>query len=121
MARRVVRLLHEHGAIAIKVREMLPAALLPPIVDEAHRLGMKVTGHLRTMTARDALAAGIDGLEHASGIVQASIPGITVDLDRLEAVDIYAKYVAERMSYSLIDEATGPTRWWTTSPPPAWR
>ena len=105
MARRVVRLLHERGAIAIKVREMLPAALLPPIVDEAHRLGMKVTGHLRTMTARDALAAGIDGLEHASGIVQATMPpGTSLGLDRLEAVDIYAKYVAERRSYSLIDE-----------------
>ena len=100
-----MRLLHERGAIAIKVREMLPAALLPPIVDEAHRLGMKVTGHLRTMTARDALAAGIDGLEHASGIVQATMPpGTALDLDRLEAVDIYAKYVAERRSYSLIDE-----------------
>jgi len=106
MARRVVALLAERGAIAIKVRERLPADLLGPIVGEAHRLGLKVTGHLRATDAREAALAGIDGLEHASGIVQATIdPWLAVDLDTLEARDIYAKYVAERKSYALINEA----------------
>lgn len=109
MARRVVRLLHERGAIAIKVREMLPVELLPAIVDEAHHLGLKVTGHLRgAMNAREAADAGIDGLEHASGIVTATIdPWLTIDLDSLEAQDVYAKYVAERKAYGLINEARG--------------
>jgi imidazolonepropionase-like amidohydrolase len=106
MARRVVSLLAEKGAIAIKVRELVPAALLGPIVDEAHRLGLKVTGHLRATDAREATLAGIDGLEHASGIVQATLdPWLRVDLDTLEARDIYAKYVAERKSYALINES----------------
>ena len=107
MARRVVRLLKEHGAIAIKVREMLPVELLRPIVEEAHLLGLPVTGHLRgQMDAREAAEAGIDGLEHASGIVQATIDTwITLDLDALEAADVYAKYVAERKAYGLINEA----------------
>ena len=105
MARRVVPLLAEKGAIAVKVREHLPVELLGPIVDEAHRLGLKVTGHLRATDARQAALAGIDGLEHASGLVQATIdPWITVDLDTLEARDIYAKYVAERKAYALINE-----------------
>ncbi len=105
MARQVVPLLAEKGAIAVKVRELLPVELLGPIVDEAHRLGLKVTGHLRATDARQAALAGIDGLEHASGLVQATIdPWITVDLDTLEARDIYAKYVAERKAYALINE-----------------
>jgi imidazolonepropionase-like amidohydrolase len=105
MARQVVALLAEHGAIAIKVRERLPADLLAPVVDEAHRLGLKVTGHLRATDARVAARAGIDGLEHASGIVQATLdPWLSIDLDTLEARDIYAKYVAERKSYGLINE-----------------
>jgi imidazolonepropionase-like amidohydrolase len=106
MARRVVSLLAEHGAIAIKVRERLPANLLAPVVDEAHRLGLKVTGHLRATDARTAARAGIDGLEHASGVVQATIdPWLSIDLDTLEERDIYAKYVAERKSYGLINSA----------------
>jgi imidazolonepropionase-like amidohydrolase len=106
MARRVVPLLAEKGAIAVKVRERLPADLLRPVVDEAHRIGMKVTGHLRATDAREAALAGIDGLEHASGIVQATIdPWISIDLDTLESRDIYAKYVAERKSYALINES----------------
>ena len=106
MARRVVSVLAERGAIAIKVRERLPAELLAPVVDEAHRLGLKVTGHLRATDARTAARAGIDGLEHASGIVQATLdPWLSIDLDTLEESDIYAKYVAERKSYGLINEA----------------
>ena len=105
-ARRVVALLAERGAIAVKVRERLPVELLRPVVEEAHRLGLKVTGHLRATDARQAAQAGIDGLEHASGIVQATIdPWLGIDLDGLEARDIYAKYVAERKSYALINES----------------
>ena len=106
MARRVVNILHEGGAMAIKVREMMPVEVLRPIVDEAHPLGLKVTGHLRAMRASDAAEAGIDGLEHASGIVQSTLdPWLRIDLDTLEATDIYAKYVAERKAYSLIHAA----------------
>ncbi len=103
MGRRVVPLLRQKGAIAIKVREHVTNELLGPVVEAAHGLGMKVTGHLRATTARDAALSGIDGLEHMSGIVQSTLdPWITVDL---EALEIYAKYVAERMAYSLINEA----------------
>lgn len=108
MARRVVRILHEGGAMAIKVREMMPVEVLRPIVDEAHRLGLKVTGHLRAMRASDAAEAGIDGLEHASGIAQSTLdPWLRIDLDTLEAKDIYAKYVAERKAYGLISRPRG--------------
>ena len=104
----VVRILHEGGAMAIKIREMMPVEVLRPIVDEAHKLGLKVTGHLRAMGASDAAEAGIDGLEHASGIVQSTLDSwLRIDLDTLEAADIYAKYVAERKAYSLISPSRG--------------
>jgi hypothetical protein len=87
---------------------MMPVEVLRPIVDEAHSLGLKVTGHLRAMRASDAAEAGIDGLEHASGIVQSTLdPWLRIDLDTLEAQDIYAKYVAERKSFSLISRSRG--------------
>jgi hypothetical protein len=105
MARRVVPLLHRKGAIAAKVRERVTIDLLRPVVEAAHEQGMKVPGHLRATDAREAALAGIDGLEHASGIVQATIdPWLRIDLDTLEERDIYAKYVAERKAYALINE-----------------
>ncbi|HKZ78083.1 MAG TPA: amidohydrolase family protein [Pyrinomonadaceae bacterium] len=71
MTRRAVQLLHSRGACAIKIREKITPELLQAITEEAHRLGIKVTGHLRRTDAHEAALARIDGLEHASGIVQA--------------------------------------------------
>lgn len=101
MARTAVDLLHERGAVAIKVREHITAELLKAITDEAHKFGMPVTGHLRRISAYEAVQAGIDGLEHASGIVQATMDSsIKLQLDNLE---LYKKYVEERKAYSLIN------------------
>jgi len=70
MARRAVRLLHGRGASAIKVREKITPAILQVVSKEAHHLGIPVTGHLIRTDAQEAALAGIDGLEHATGIVQ---------------------------------------------------
>ena len=71
VASRAVELLHSRGASAIKVREKITPELLRVITDRAHQLGIPVTGHLMRTDAREAALAGIDGLEHATGIVQA--------------------------------------------------
>lgn len=100
-ARRVVQLLHERGATAIKVREKMTAELLRAITAEAHRLGMRVTGHIRKVDARAAALAGIDGLEHVSGVVQATWDApMKTDLD---ALNEYVRYIEERKSYALIN------------------
>lgn len=70
-AKRVVDIQHGKGATAVKVREKMTPELIKAIVQEAHKYGMQVSGHLRSVDAREAADAGIDGLEHASGIVQA--------------------------------------------------
>jgi imidazolonepropionase-like amidohydrolase len=102
MAKRAVDLLHQRGASAIKVREKITLELLRAVIEEAHKLNMPVTGHIMRVNAYEAALAGIDGLEHASGIVQATAsPALKVDLMGLTE---YERYVEERKSYSLIDQ-----------------
>lgn len=72
--RRAVRILKEHGASAIKVHQQVSAELLQAISDEAHKLGLRVTGHLRRLGAKEAALAGIDGFEHATGIPRSTGP-----------------------------------------------
>lgn len=104
MAKRAVDLLHSKGASAIKVREKITPELLKAITDEAHKLGMRVTGHLKSVDAREAALAGIDGLEHASGIVQAltNYPRqVTPGVNELQG------FVSDIKSFSMIDPAKG--------------
>jgi imidazolonepropionase-like amidohydrolase len=63
-ARRVVRYWAEEGATWLKVYTQLTRATLAAITDEAHRHGLKVTGHLCSIGYREAVALGIDALEH---------------------------------------------------------
>ncbi|MGH9902046.1 MAG: amidohydrolase family protein, partial [Pyrinomonadaceae bacterium] len=65
---RAVRLLLDHGASAIKVRHKTAPALLREITRAAHARGAPVTGHLGRTDAAEAALAGIDGLEHCSGV-----------------------------------------------------
>ena len=74
MGRLAVRILNEHGAVAAKVHQQITVELLRAVADEAHRLGMPVTGHLRRIGAREAALAGIDGLEHATGVPRSAGP-----------------------------------------------
>ena len=63
-ARRVVRFFIDSGAESIKVYQWLTRAELAAVLDEAHRRGVKVLGHLCSITYREAAQLGIDSLEH---------------------------------------------------------
>ena len=52
------------GATSFKAYMNLTRAELKAATDEAHRHGLKVTGHLCAITYPEAVAAGIDNLEH---------------------------------------------------------
>lgn len=99
-ARRAVAALHEKGAIAIKVREKITPDLLRAITEEAHQLGLPVTGHIELMDAREAALTGIDGLEHVTGIVQATT---TIEREDGAGLDDIQRYVSELKFYSQID------------------
>jgi hypothetical protein len=63
-ARRVVAYWAEEGATWLKLQGGLTRAVAGAIIDEAHKHGMKVTGHLCSITFGEAAALGIDALEH---------------------------------------------------------
>lgn len=71
-AERLVSLLSKFGVAAIKVRHKTNPETLRWVTRAAHSYGLPVTGHLSATNAMEAAAAGIDGLEHASGVAQAA-------------------------------------------------
>jgi imidazolonepropionase-like amidohydrolase len=64
----------DDGASAIKVYYRLPLALIKVAIDTAHARGVPVMGHLEIVDARDAITAGIDGIEHATSFGTALLP-----------------------------------------------
>ncbi|MGQ0642932.1 MAG: amidohydrolase family protein [Gemmatimonadaceae bacterium] len=63
-ARRVVAYWGEEGATWLKFSGSVTREVLGAAIDEAHKRGMKVTGHLCSVSFREAAALGIDNLEH---------------------------------------------------------
>ena len=54
----------EEGASWLKVYDRIRGAELKALVTEAHKHGVKVTGHLCSIGYREAVAAGMDAVEH---------------------------------------------------------
>jgi len=63
-ARRFVAYWAEEGATWIKAYTDIRRAELQAAIDEAHRRGLKVTGHLCSVSFTEAVGLGIDNLEH---------------------------------------------------------
>jgi imidazolonepropionase-like amidohydrolase len=102
LAARAVELLRQRGASAIKVREKITPELLRAVTAEAHQLGIPVTGHIGHADARQAALAGIDGLEHCSGIVEATA---TERLKPDPTPNEVQRFVTELKAFSLMDPA----------------
>jgi len=66
-ARRAVRYWAAQGVSSFKVYQQISKEALAAVIDEAHRVGLPVTAHLRSVTCHDAVELGIDNLEHAFG------------------------------------------------------
>ncbi|MAM01980.1 MAG: amidohydrolase [Myxococcales bacterium] len=63
-ARRVVRYWAEEGVSWFKAYTWISRAELGAAIEEAHEHGVKVTAHLCSVGYREAVALGIDNLEH---------------------------------------------------------
>jgi imidazolonepropionase-like amidohydrolase len=63
-ARRVVAYWAEEGATWLKLQGNISRAVAGAVIDEAHKHGMRVTGHLCSLTFAEAAGLGIDALEH---------------------------------------------------------
>jgi enamidase len=63
-ARRFVNFWADQGASSFKAYMQIRRDVLGAAIDEAHKRRMKVTGHLCSVTYREAAELGIDNLEH---------------------------------------------------------
>jgi imidazolonepropionase-like amidohydrolase len=69
-ARQYVKWYADHGYTHIKVYSSLKPELVPVIAEEAHRRGMRLSGHIpEGMRAEDAVRAGFDEIQHANMLV----------------------------------------------------
>ena len=63
-ARRLVDFWADNGATSLKAYMHITRDELKAAIDEGHKRGMKITGHLCSVTYREAADLGIDDLEH---------------------------------------------------------
>jgi len=64
----------EAGVDFIKVYQDLPPALVRAAIDEAHRRGVRVIGHLQATTWTEAARMGIDFIAHAAPWTRETLP-----------------------------------------------
>src|SRR5207237_1948098 len=74
-ARQTVAYWADRGATSFKAYMHITRAELKAATDEAHRRGLKITGHLCSVTFREAAALGIDNLEHGLVVASDFAPG----------------------------------------------
>ena len=75
-----VRFWAAQGVTSFKAYMNITRAELAAAADEAHKLGLKITGHLCAVTYPEAVAAGIDNLEHGFWVNTQLDPGKQPDL-----------------------------------------
>lgn len=63
-ARRVVAYWASEGVSWLKFYTTVSREAMKAVIDEAHKHGVKVTGHLCSVTYKEAVGLGIDNLEH---------------------------------------------------------
>jgi imidazolonepropionase-like amidohydrolase len=79
-ARRHVNAWADLGATSFKAYMQITRDQLRAAVDEAHKRGIKVTGHLCSVTFREAAEIGIDNLEHGIAVATDFVPGKRPDV-----------------------------------------
>ncbi len=78
-ARATVGFWAAQGATSFKAYMNITRAELGAAIQEAHRHGLKVTGHLCSVSYPEAVALGIDNLEHGFWVNTQLDPGKTAD------------------------------------------
>lgn len=76
-ARAMVRFWDAQGVDDFKVYMNITPGLLRAVIDEVHKLGKKVTGHLGVVGFTEAAEMGIDDLEHGLYVDTEFVPGKT--------------------------------------------
>jgi imidazolonepropionase-like amidohydrolase len=96
-ATEMVRYWADHGATSFKMYMNVTRAEMAAVLAEAHRRGLKATGHLCSVTFREAATLGIDNLEH--GLV------VSTDFVRDKQPDVCPKPKVVTASIAALDVA----------------
>ena len=73
-ARKMVTYWADEGATSFKAYMHITRAELGAAAQEAHKRGLKITGHLCSVTFREAASLGIDDLEHGFVVASDFVP-----------------------------------------------
>ncbi len=92
-ARQLVEYWADRGVTSFKAYMNITRAELKAAVDAAHKRGIKVTGHLCSVTYKEAVEAGIDDLEHGFFVNTQLDPGKKPD----ECSESQGDYTLEHM------------------------
>ena len=76
----------DEGVTSFKAYMLLSRAMLGRAIATAHRRGIKVTGHLCSVTYREAAELGIDNLEHGFGVMTDFVKDKKPDVCPMEAL-----------------------------------
>jgi enamidase len=79
-ARRQIGYWNDMGATSLKAFMHITRDELKASLEEGHRRGMKLTGHLCSVTYREAAGLGIDNLEHGFFVATDFVPGKKPDV-----------------------------------------
>ena len=93
-ARKTVDFWADHGVTSFKAYVNITRAELQAVVTEAHRRGLKVLGHLCSVTYEEAAEVGIDSLEHGFFVNTQLDPGKQPD----HCSDSRGDYTLEHMT-----------------------
>ncbi len=99
-ARRQVNYWADLGATSLKAYMQITRAQLGAAIDEAHKRGLKVTGHLCSVTYAEAAELGIDNLEH--GLMAAT------DFVATKQPDVCPGQAAAQQTVASLDPAGEP-------------
>lgn len=125
-ARRMVDFWADAGATSFKAYMNITRAELAAAIQEAHRRGFRITGHLCSVTYREAAALGIDDLEHGffvstdfvrdkkpdvcpgQGVGMAALDTVSVDGPAFNALlrDLIAHHVAVTSTLTVFETFT---------------
>ena len=83
-ARRTVEYWAREGATSFKLYTDLPRAVAKAAIEEAHRWGLPITGHLGSIGFREAAELGIDNVEHGLWVDTEFAPDKQPDLAPVE-------------------------------------